>query len=102
MLEKIIPYDSTLSAAYVKIEIPVLIGSQKSSILSSTSFQMGKTFWGVVSTAVEQSKRNANMVSQEDGKFGPLEAGPRIAPNKKKRKEREKHLLQLLSINFNE
>ena len=31
------------SAADVKMEIPVLV--LKSSILSSTSFQMGKTFW---------------------------------------------------------
>ena len=43
----------------------------KSSILSSTSFQMGKTFWGGVSAAVEQSRRKANMVAQGDGKFGP-------------------------------
>ena len=26
--------------------------------MSSTSFQMGKTFWGVVSPAEEQSRRN--------------------------------------------
>ena len=42
-------------AADVKMEIPALVRSLKSSILSSTSFQMGKTFWGVVSAAVEQS-----------------------------------------------
>ena len=48
------------SAADVKMEIPVLVRSLKSSILSSTSFQMGKTFWGVVKT------------------------DPRIPPNKKK------------------
>ena len=30
---------------------------------------MGKTFWGVVSAAVEQSRRKANMVAQGDGKF---------------------------------
>ena len=35
--------------ADVKMEIPVLVRSLKSRILSSTSFQMGKTFWGVVS-----------------------------------------------------
>ena len=27
--------------------------------------------WGVVSAAVEQSRRKANMVAQGDGKFGP-------------------------------
>ena len=32
---------------------------------------MGKTFWGVVSAAVEQSRRKVNMVAQGDGKFGP-------------------------------
>ena len=53
------------------MEIPVLVQSLKSSILSSTSFQMGKTFWGVVSAAVELSRRKANMVAQGDGKFGP-------------------------------
>ena len=61
----------TLSAADVKMEIPVLVRSLKSSILSSTSFQMDKTFWGVVSAAVEQSRHKANMVAQGDGKFGP-------------------------------
>ena len=53
------------------MEIPVLIWSLKSIILNSTSFQMGKTFWEVVSAAVEQSRRKANMVAQGDGKFGP-------------------------------
>ena len=59
------------SGADVKMEIPVLVRSLKSSILSSTSFQRGKTFRGVVSAAVEQSRRKANMVAQGDGKFGP-------------------------------
>ena len=59
------------SAADVKMEIPVLVPSLKSSILSSTSFQMGKTFWGVVSAAVEQSRRKANRVAQGDRRFGP-------------------------------
>ena len=59
------------SAADVKMEIPVLVQSLKSSILGSTSFQMSKTFWGVVSAAVEQSRRKANMVAQGGGKFGP-------------------------------
>ena len=59
------------SAADVKMEIPVLVRSLKSSILRSTSLQRDKTFWGVVSAAVEQSRREANMVAQGDGKFGP-------------------------------
>ena len=42
-------YFFLLSAADVKMEIPVLMRSLKSSILSSTSFQMAKTFWWVVS-----------------------------------------------------
>ena len=54
------------SAADVKMEIPVLVRS-----LKSTSFLMGKTIWGVVSAAVEQSRRKANKVAQGDGKFGP-------------------------------
>ena len=60
-----------VSEADVKMEIPVLVQSLKSSILSSTSFQMGKIFWGVVSAAVEQSRHKANMVAQGDGKFDP-------------------------------
>ena len=59
------------NAADVKMEIPVLVRSLKSSILSSTIFQMSKTFWRVVSAAVEQSRRKAGMVAQGDGKFGP-------------------------------
>ena len=54
------------------MEIPVLVRSLKSNIVSSTSFQMGKAFWGVLSAAVEQSKRRANMVAQGNGKFGPI------------------------------
>ena len=49
------------SAADVNMEIPVLIWSLKSSMLSSTSFQMGTTFLGVRSAAVEQSRRKANI-----------------------------------------
>ena len=63
------------------MEIPVLVRSLKSSILSSTNLQMDKTFWGVVSAAVEQSRRKANMVAQGDGKFA------RIPPKKKKKLE---------------
>ena len=53
------------------MEIPVLVRSVMLSILSSTCFQMGKTFWGVGSAAAEQSRLKANMVVQVDGKFGP-------------------------------
>ena len=40
-------------------------------ILSSTSFQMGKTYRGVGSAAVEQSRRKANMVARGNRKFSP-------------------------------
>ena len=101
-----------LLAADVKMEIPVLVRSLKTSILSSTSFQMGKTFWGVVSAAGEQSRRkdnivvdvwcfkflmesrrrnsfwdvsflNKNRLLRETGNLA-LEADPRIPPNQKK------------------
>ena len=52
----------------VKMEIPVLVRSLKSS---SVSVQLDKTFWGVASAAVEQSRHKSNMVAQEDWKFGP-------------------------------
>ena len=60
-----------MSAADVKKEIPVLVRSLKPSILSTTSLQMDKTFWGMGRAAVEQSRRKANMVARGDGKFGP-------------------------------
>ena len=72
-----------MSAADVKMEVPVLVRSLKSSILSSTSFQMGKTFWGVLSAAVEQSRCKANMVAQGDGK---LRLTPGSLQTKKKKK----------------
>ena len=72
------------STAVVKTEMPVLIRSLKSSILSSTSFQMDKTFWGVVSAVVEQSRRKPNMVAQGDGKLGPLRLTPESLQTKKK------------------
>ena len=59
-----------LLVADVKMEIPVLIRSLKSSILSWTSLPRDNTFWGVVSAAVEQSRRKANIVAWGDGKFG--------------------------------
>ena len=59
------------SAADGKMEIPVLIRSLKSSILSSTSSQFDDTFWGAMSAAVEQSRRRANIVAQGYRKFGP-------------------------------
>ena len=61
----------TDTAADGKIKIPNIVRSLKSSILSTTSFQMGETFWGVASAAVEQSRRKANVVAQGNGKFGP-------------------------------
>ena len=64
-------HKNSWSAADVKMEIPVLARSLQSSILSFTSSQMGKTFWGVGSAAVEQTRRKANMVAQGDVKFGP-------------------------------
>ena len=60
-----------MSAADIEMEITVLVRSLMSSIMSSTSFQMGKTFRRVVSAAVKHSRRKANMVAQGDGKFGP-------------------------------
>ena len=75
---------TTWSVADVKVEIPALLRSLKSSILRSTSFPMNKTFWGVASAAFEQSRHKANMVAQGHGKkFGP-EADPRIPANNKK------------------
>ena len=43
-----------LVSADVKMEIPVLLGSLKSSILSSTGYQLQNTFWREVSAAVYQ------------------------------------------------
>ena len=63
----------------------VLVRSLKSSIFSSTSFHMGKTFWGVVTAAVEQSRGKANTVAQGDGKFGPR--GWPQDPSKPKKKQ---------------
>ena len=60
------------------MEISVLVRSLKSSILSSTSFQIS-----VVSAAVEQSRHKANMVAQGEGNSA-READPRIHSNKKK------------------
>ena len=62
---------SAKSVVNVKMEIPVLVRSMKTIVLSSTSFQMDKTFWGVVRAAVGQSRLKANMVAQRDGNFGP-------------------------------
>ena len=44
--------------------MPVFALSLKSSIVSSTSFQMDKTYWGVGSAAAEQSRRKASMGHQ--------------------------------------
>ena len=66
-----------LSAADVKMGIPVLLRILKSGILSSTSFQLDKTFWGVGRAAGEQSRRKTNMVAREAGNSA-LEADPNI------------------------
>ena len=44
---------------------------------------MGKTFWEVVSAAVEQSRCKANMVAQGEEKFGPL-GWPQVPSKPKK------------------
>ena len=44
------------SAADVEMEIPVLLQSVKSSILSSSNFQMDDTFWVAVSAAGDLSR----------------------------------------------
>ena len=49
-----------------------IVRTLKSSIWSSTSFQLDKTFWGVGSAAVDQSRRIANRVVQGDWKFSSL------------------------------
>ena len=54
----------------VQMEIPVLVGLLKSSILRSTSFQWLNTFWGVGVAVVEQPRHKAIMVAQGAGKFG--------------------------------
>ena len=55
--------------------------------ISSTTFLNFIKFWGVVSAAVEQSRRRANMVAQGDGKFSPW--GWPQNPSKPNQKERE-------------
>ena len=73
------------SVADVKMEIPVLVQSLKSSTMSSTSLQLDKTFRGVLSAAVQSNQGlKANMVDQGDGNFSS-KTGPRIPPSKKKR-----------------
>ena len=58
------------------MEIPVLMQSLKSNILSSTSLQMGKTSSGVVIAAVEQSRHKAWLLG-ERGNMA-LEADPTV------------------------
>lgn len=72
---------SKVSAADVKMVILLLVRSLKSSILSSTSFQLDDTFWEFVSAAAERSRWEANMVALGQGKFGP-KADPKIPPSK--------------------
>ena len=45
-----------MKTADVKLEMPFLVRSLKSIILSSISFQLDRTFSGVTSAAVEQSR----------------------------------------------
>ena len=52
------------------MKISIILRLLKSSILSSTSFQMDINFWGVVSAAVVQSRHIAKKVAQGDRKFG--------------------------------
>ena len=65
------------------MEIPVLVRSLKSSILSSTSLQRDKTFWGVVSAAVEQASNLGVMPTLllRDTGNSALESDPRVPPN---------------------
>ena len=60
-----------MSLSAVKMAIAFLVWSRKSSFLNSTSFQLGKTNKGLVSAAVEQSRRKAYLHAQGDGKFIP-------------------------------
>ena len=62
--------------------------SPRSSILSSTGFQLGKTSWEVLSTALEPSRRKANFVAQGDGKFASCPWGGLQNPSKPKKKTR--------------
>ena len=74
-----------LSMANVKMEIPDLGRSLKSSILSSTSVQMVKTFLGVVSAAVEQSIGvRPTWLLGETGNSA-LDVDTRIPPNQRKK-----------------
>ena len=54
----------TWISGWCQDEIAVLARSLKSSILSSTSFQLDETFWQMMSAAEEQSRRKANMEAQ--------------------------------------
>ena len=60
---------NVIATHHVKVDMPVFLPSLKSRILSLTSCQMDETFWGHVNTAVEQLRREANMVALRDGKF---------------------------------
>ena len=67
--EKYMSFETGILKAVKRERINTIL-SWSASILSSTSFQMGKTFWCVVSAAVEQSRCKANiMVEQRDGKL---------------------------------
>ena len=66
------------------MEMPVLVWSLKSSILSLTSFLLDETFCGVMSTAMEQSRCKDNMVAKGGGIFGPW-GWPQNSSNLKKK-----------------
>ena len=86
------PYN--FSSQDVKKKITVLVRSLESSILSSTSFQLDDTFWGVVSSTVEQSRREANLVAQGDGP----EADARIPPNNNIKKHLQFQIVECIAV----
>ena len=45
--------NSAMRSVCVKMEVPVLVLSQKSSFLSSTSLQMDEPFWAAVSATLQ-------------------------------------------------
>ena len=70
-----------MSAADVKLEIPVVVPSLISSIMSLTSSQLNETFWEAASAAVDQSWCKAKA---GDWKFGPFRLTPESLQSKSK------------------
>ena len=58
------------SVVDTKMEIPVPIRPLKSRILSSTIFQLDKTFREMVCAAIEQLRHNAKIVAQGQAQRG--------------------------------